>query len=89
MVSVAADILAQKYLRKRGIPVELAEESSSQKRQFRGTFRLANAQTTQQAMVIRQVAHRLAGAWTWWAGNMATLTPRKMPRLFTTNSGIR
>ncbi len=55
---VATDILAQKYLRKRGVPqfnADGTEKLSEDGKQELG------AETS-----IKQVAHRMAGTWRWW-----------------------
>ena len=65
---VATDILAQKYFRKRGVPVEIAERTECTKDDsfsaLESSLRLPDDTTGEWS--IRQVAHRLAGAWTWW-----------------------
>ncbi len=65
---VATDILAQKYLRKRGIPTEIAEKVDFTKDDSFEAIEptLKNPEETTGEWSIRQVAHRLAGAWTWW-----------------------
>ncbi|MCC7304563.1 adenosylcobalamin-dependent ribonucleoside-diphosphate reductase [bacterium] len=65
---VATDILAQKYFRKRGIPVEIVEKTDFTKEdsfeKLEKALRKPDEFTGEWS--IKQVAHRLAGAWTWW-----------------------
>ncbi len=54
----AADILAQKYLRKRGVPQ--VDASGNPILDAHGR-QLTGSETS-----LKQVVHRLAGCWTWW-----------------------
>lgn len=65
---VATDILAQKYLRKRGVPIEIAAKTDFSKNDSFTAFEpsLEKADQTTGEWSIRQVAHRLAGTWAWW-----------------------
>lgn len=66
---VATDILAQKYLRKRGVPKEIAEKTDFTKDDSFDNLEasLKEPEETTGEWSIKQVAHRLAGTWTWWA----------------------
>lgn len=65
---VATDILAQKYLRKKGVPVEIAERVDFSKDDSYEALATSLQQPTETTgeWSVRQVAHRLAGTWTWW-----------------------
>src|SRR5262249_27497882 len=65
---VAVDILAQKYFRKAGVPLQterVAEEGVPEWLQ-RSRPSEADAATGQE-IDVRQVIRRLAGCWTYWA----------------------
>ena len=65
---VATDILAQKYLRKRGVPVDiLARDTFTKEDGYENIAHfMKNPDETAGENSIKQVAHRLAGTWTWW-----------------------
>lgn len=64
---VATDILAQKYLRKRGVPTAIAAlDLSSKEDSYENLKDQVVSDETTGEHSIKQVAHRLAGTWTWW-----------------------
>jgi ribonucleoside-diphosphate reductase alpha chain len=64
---VATDVLAQKYFRKKGVPVAFVEKEF-----FTADDSFENVVTNKENIQstgensIKQVAHRLAGTWAWW-----------------------
>lgn len=64
---VATDILAQKYLRKRGVPTAILEKGEYTKDDsFESLEKSLDVTEKGGEWSIKQVAHRLAGAWTSW-----------------------
>lgn len=79
---VATDVLAQKYFRKRGVPIkaietidriddeQIVEFSSYLERFGKSSDDMLEDEKTGENS-IKQVAHRLAGTWTYWAKKYA------------------
>lgn len=69
---VATDILAQKYFRKTGVPIkEIIKDDfnydfSSYIEKYGDSSEILNQNELTQENSIKQVAHRLAGTWTYW-----------------------
>src|SRR4051794_8960153 len=91
---VAADIIAQKYFRKAGVPARLkkVEENSVPSWLWRSIpdqkalAKLPESERTIGEVDSRQVFDRLAGTWTYWAGKAAISTARTTPRPSSTST---
>lgn len=66
---VATDILSQKYFRRKGVPTKVLDNETVENKNY--DFKPFNEKFSETGVVdeensIKQVAHRLAGTWTYW-----------------------
>src|SRR3989338_9611942 len=72
--SVATDILAQKYFRKAGVPLQ--NEGGEPLLHEKGK-RITGSETS-----IKQVAHRMAGCWRSWGGKYGYFATERDAQIF-------